>query len=814
MRESLQLMLVGRPFVAIAMLLVAGILAGRYGRWSVEGGLMGLAAVVPFLFWRRSRWVAAAMGIFVVGATLYSERYRVRSPDDVRVVLSGEPELVTVRGKLVETPRVREVQAGKGEIAYSYGTIEVLELRKNKEEWRSATGRVAARLRGELTRDFFQGRTVEVDGVIAFPARASTPGLFDYRAYLHNTRVFYQLKTDSTNDWRLMSFEKMPVTERFRNWAAAVLQRGVPTEDEATEIIAAMTLGLRNSLSGEMSDVFMRTGTLHIVAISGLHVACIAYFFSRILRLFGMPRSVEGLIIIAVVWFYTLATGLQSSACRSALMATIFMMVWIVRRPTDLLNTVAASAALILAAQPEQLFQASFQLSFSVVTVIAMVVTFIERNYPKASVELRHAILRIDPLLPYELVPRWKKGVKWALGLAFANLVVSVASWVGSMPLTAHYFNTVTPVSLAANLLAVPLSSVSLGATVVSILVPWVAPLSNYVAWLFMTWTIEVVRWFGSFSFGYFYVSRPHPLFMVAYAAAVAVLVIPRLRIGLRRYASAAVVGLLSVLWLGFVYAQKPVATLTVLPCAGTPVLVEESGGRELLIDCSSARDADYMVKRFLRAKGLGSIDHLLITHGDAQVVGGFGLMWNEFAPEKVYTSGARMRSPGYREAIGLLARNKDRWETVDAGEDVAGWTLLHPPEMVRAFPRADDNAVVLRKKIGNWTILHLSDLGEAGQRKLLESNGDLRADVVVAGLPEQGEPLMEELLEVIAPRVIILGTTEYPYTARGTPMLRKRLEGSGAKVYYVDEEDAVTVTVNLDVCVVKTMAGDSVSLR
>ena len=193
-------------------------------------------------------------------------------------------------------------------MAYSYATIDVSELQVQKQEWRSASGRIAVRLRGELGGEFFRGRTVEVAGVIAYPAKAAAPGLFDYRAYLHNTRVFYQLKSDSPKDWQLQSHEPMPITERFRRWAQKQLQRGVPA-DEASETIAAMTLGLRNSMSGEMSDVFMRTGTLHIIAISGLHVACIAYFFSCVVRLFGLPRSIEGLIIIGVVWFYTAATG-------------------------------------------------------------------------------------------------------------------------------------------------------------------------------------------------------------------------------------------------------------------------------------------------------------------------------------------------------------------------------------------------------------------------------------------------------------------------------------------------------------------------
>lgn len=802
-----------RPFVAVAVLLTGGIVAVRYSKVELEWCLAGLGFAAGMVVWRKTRVVGVAAAIFALGMAVYAGRYRVGSADDLRVVLSGEPELVTVRGRLLDSPAVREFQSGAREVAYSYASLEVSEI-EHQKQWRPAAGRVVTRTRGELAAGFFQGRTVEVTGVIAFPAKAAAPGLFDYRAYLHNTRIFHQVKSDSTNDWRLLSFESMPLTEQFRRWAEAQLQRGVPARDEASEIIAAMALGLRNTLSGEMRDVFMRTGTMHIIAISGLHVACITGFLCFVLvRIMGLSRAVGGIIVLVLVWFYTAATGLQSSAVRSALMASVFIMGWVLRRPGELLNALAASAVLILVVQPEQLFQASFQLSFSVVLVIALAVMWIAREYPDGTNSLKLRMLRIDPLLPYELAPSWKKAAHVALGFLLGNFLISAASWIGSLPLTAYYFNTVTPVSLLANLVAVPLSSVSLGATVVSILVPPVGPVSNYIAWLFMGWTIQAVELFGAFPLGYFYVPRPNAVFMVAYSLAVAVLFIPALRLGLRKVSSALVVAVLSLFWLGSVYVGQPIARLTVLPCAGTPVFVESAGANDLLIDCSSERDAELMVTRFLRAKGRGSIDRLLLTHGDAQVSGGFPVVWREFRPEVVLTSEVKMRSPGYRKAIGVLEENRARWKTIGAGDEVDGWQVLHPPLEEKGFPRADDNAVVLRRRIGSWTVLHLSELGTAGQARLIESGENLRGDVVIAGMPEQGEPLSAELLDAIQPKVIILGTTEYPYRSQGTPELRKRLEASGATVFYVHENGAVTISVTREECLINSMEGRRVAL-
>src|SRR6185312_5587192 len=117
---------------------------------------------------------------------------------------------------------------------------------------------------------------------------------------------------------------------------------------------------------------FIRTGTMHIFAISGLHVALIAAILVQLLRFFQIPRGACGLVIIPLIWFYTGATGWQPSAIRSTIMSSMVVLGWSLKRPSNLLNSLLASAVIILIWQPEQLFQASFQLSFFVVLSMAL----------------------------------------------------------------------------------------------------------------------------------------------------------------------------------------------------------------------------------------------------------------------------------------------------------------------------------------------------------------------------------------------------------------------------------------------------------
>ncbi len=782
---------------------MGGIVLARFSNAPNAISLTLIVIVIALCLVRKARWLGLAIGVLVIGFLLYAARYRVTSATDLRRQFTGEPELVTVRGTIVETPSPRDFYSASNSVVYTHALLQVREIARNKQ-WIPATGQLATRTRGELSSDFSQNRQVQVIGVLERPPRAAAPGLFDYRAYLEHQRIFFQLKSDSTNDWQLLSFESLPLPERFRRWAELQLQRGLP-HDKQLDLILAMTLGMRSALSGEASEPFMRTGTLHIFAVSGLHVACIAGFILFLLQWCGLSREHAGLSTLPLIWFYTLATGWQSSAIRAALMFSVIIAGGILKRPSDLLNSTAAAAVLILLFQPEQLFQTGFQLSFVVVASIALLLPAIQKFRP--------AFLSPDPFLPRSLLPRWRIWSEPLWKFAGAMLAVSLASWIGSMPLTAYYFNIVTVSSFLANLVAVPLSSVSLASTVFSLLLPPLGPFFNYIAWVFMWYTTEFTQLCAQIPFGYFYVPKPNPLFFLFYFAGMMTLFIPGLRSGRRHLVTIPTVGVLGLVWLASVLVGRPLATITVLPCAGTPTLFEIPHEPTLLVDASSERDAGYMLKRFLRARGLGSVDHLLLTHGDAQNVGGFTTIWEEFRPQTVITTRVRARSPYYRDALRVLEQLPARWKTVAAGEQFGDWTIFHPPNG-RGAPRADDNSVVFKRRIGSWRILHVADLGADGQKQLLESGEDLAAEILIAGMPERDEPLPDELLAAVRPRAIVLGTTRYPYTSEGTPELKARLERTGASVLCLTDTDAVTIRIHRDACRISGMSGTAIELR
>src|SRR5439155_2943424 len=215
----------------------------------------------------------------------------------------------------------------------------------------------------------------------------------------------------------------------------------------------------------------------------------------------------------------------------------------------------------------------------------------------------------------------------------------------------------------------------------------------------------------------------------------------------------------------------------------------------------------------FLRARGVNCLSALLLTHGDLHHVGGFDSLAKDFSIAQVLTSSAHFRSHAYREIVQQLERQPQQWRKVHRGDRIGQWTFLHPAPADR-YAKADDSAIVLLGEFYRIRVLLVSDLGQAGQRTLLERQPELRADLIVAGFPRGGEPLSHELLEVIQPRVILLAGAEFPSTAHASAKLCQPLDRLEIPVICTDISGAATIKIGPAGWELRTMRGANLAGR
>jgi competence protein ComEC len=749
--------------------------------------------------------------IAFAGWTNLASRTAMVSPNDLRALLGNTNAIVTVRGTLIETPHWRITERDGLQTERSVAQVRVTALHRDAN-WQPAAGSIIVTTPGTLAASFFAGQPVEVTGVISRPASPLAEGLFDYRDYLQTRGIFYQLKTSSTNDWQLGAapLTKPPLTDRFLNWSKHTLALGLP-EDEPLRLLWAMTLGWRTALTADISEPFLRAGTMHLFAIDGLRIALISGMLVALLRVLQVSRAWCGIVAIPAIWFYTAATGWESSAIRASVMMTVVLGGWALKRPGDTVNSLAAAAFIILLWEPRQLFEASFQLSFFVVLVIALMLPPLNK--------ISDRLWQGDPLLPDELLPRWRRALIATLRMLSRYCALSFAAWVGSIPLAARYFHLFSPVSTPANIVAVPLGTLALtsnlGSLVCGTWFPWATELFNHSAWFFMSAMTAVSEFSTKIPGAFFYVPAPSWLEIgIYYAVLVGALsgwlFAPKQRIW---SATALVIIVAGCLW--HWQTTRGETELTVLPLNGGHAVFVDAAGRknDWLVNCGDENAVNFTLKPFLRAQGVNRIPRLVLTHGDLRSSGGAELLNTLFGIGEIYTSPARFRSPAYREFIAEFEKQPGRHQIINRGSAAGCWQAF-APDATDDFERADDASLVLLGNFCGTRVLLLSDLGRAGQNVLLSRTNHLPADIVIAGLPGEGEPLCDALLDAAQPKVIVIADSEFPAPRRAGPKLRARLEQRGIPVIYTRTAGAVTILSRPDGWELRTMDGQKKSYR
>jgi competence protein ComEC len=782
-----------RPLGPVALLYCGGLIVGDWvslpWRWLVVGvAILSLGS----LLCRQGRFYFLGGLLVLTGWANMTWRTVLISPDDLRKVIGETQETVVLRGKLIETPYHRIRDFGETNSLRTVAFIDAEQVLLQGTNWQRVAGQVMVSTTGALSNNVFGGQMVEIAGMLRLPKTAEAPGLFDYREYLRRQGIYYQLYARSAEAWHIVSSPtRPPIADRFCAWAQATLAQGLPEEDEPLRLLWAMTLGWKTALTGEVSEPFMRSGTMHIFAISGLHIALIALLFIKFLQVFRVSRVYCGIIVIPLIWFYTGVTGWQASAIRSTIMTTVIVAGWSLKRPSDLLNSLAAAGLIILAWDPQQFFQASFQLSFFVVLSLAL--------FAPVFVNIRDRWLDEDPFLPEDLAPLWRRILKKCLRILTGGLITSLAAWIGSAPLIAYYFHLFTPGSLLANLLVVPLSSVALacnlGSLVVGAWFPYAAELFNNSAWFCMYLMVEISEWFAWMRGACFYIGSPSALsFILYYAVVCSVLAGWLVRPKVRWWVGGGL-AVLTILWLAQWRLENSATRLTILPLQGGEAIYLDTPGskNDCLIDCGNTEHVQYVTQPFLRAQGVNRLPRLILTHGDSQHVAGAEMIRAGFAVREIDTSPMPFRSAVYRKLRQSFEEHQGLNRTITEGEHIGLWKVLHPG-LADNFSRADDKALVLRGEFEGVSVLLLSDLGKSGQNAMASRSMNLRSDIVVAGLPSQDEPLAEGLLDLIQPRLIIITDSDYPATARASEKLQERLAQRNVAIIYTHDTGTLTL--------------------
>jgi len=318
--------------------------------------------------------------------------------------------------------------------------IKVEELKIN-ENWIKTSGEVLVKvfsaeggsaLPGKKN-DFTYGDRLFLSGNLYRPFSFSK-GEFNYRNYLKHQGIYLilslkkgsivkQLGKNISNPIKFFAFQ-------MRHKMKGVIVKNL--SPFSTGILNAIILGERQNLPAYVRDILVKAGTVHIIAISGLHLGIVAFIILLTLKIIKIPRRPRYILTILLLIFYCLLTGANAPVVRSTVMAMTLLFSYFLKREVNIYNSLSLAALIILAANPWQLFEISFQLSF-------LSVFFIVWLAPK-----------IKSLFPEKL-----NKIPW-IGFLISVFSVSFAAWLGLLPLIAYYFRVLSPITIIANMIIVP----------------------------------------------------------------------------------------------------------------------------------------------------------------------------------------------------------------------------------------------------------------------------------------------------------------------------------------------------------------------
>ncbi len=760
---------------------------------------------------RRLASLSLAVAVLCLGGGWHHVHWFLFPSNDLASFSQNAPQPAAVRGIIASLPEVRPapafdpLQLAAAEERTQFD-LQATEIRVGGL-WQPASGLCSVMVEGRLA-EFLPGDRIQVFGQLSRQQPAGNPGEFDFAADHRAEGRLTALRAPQPEGVTLLDngdeFNYRRGIAKIRRSCRNSIDKYLPRE--LAGFAAALLIGERQDLGTSRRDAFLMTNSMHFLAISGLHIGILAAGLFALLRLGWVPRRWALGSVVIVTFAYLIISGAQPPAVRSFILAAVVCGGLLLNRSWVGLNSLALAGLFVLAVNPNDLFRVGPQLSFLAVLTLMTVAPYCARL----------GTIR-DPLLQliHQNSPWPRRAIRWLAVIYLRGALISLCVWLVTLPLVAARFHLLSPVASPLSPIIWPLIAIALfsGFGVLAF-GSWLPPVAICFAWVAQQ-MLNIIDWCVDTAAGirgsHAWVSGPDDWWLVGFYLLVCGLMIFRPRRRMLIATTAVLVVWLSVGAIdGLTLNERPVGTLrcTVLSMRhGCCVVLELPDQQVLVYDAGrlgSPRGAVQSISAFLWARGIGKIDHLVVSHDDADHFNAVpGLIKRDFGIAQVHTP-PRMLD-GELSAATAALRDAIQDSRVSTSQVHRGQVLmqslneehpyrvavLHPPET--AFDGSDNSqSIVLLIEYAGRTILLPGDLEPPGLEMVLATE-PIDSDFLLA--PHHGSRSSDPpgFAAWCQPDLTVISGGRNFAVDDVTEDYRR----AGSKVFHTAEHGAVTYTID-----------------
>lgn len=653
------------------------------------------------------------------------------------------------------------------------------------------------------------GSYVRVFGEVSPFLQATNPGEFDAAAYyrrkdclfaLRKTKITAQTKTYG----RLEEF-----LSQLRYESEVLFRKLLGEKNGATA--SAMVLGQKKGMDSEVKALYQGAGISHLLAISGLHLSLIGAGLFGLLKKVRLPVALSAGISTWILIVYAQLTGMGISTRRALVMFLLFLAAGLLKRTPDLPTSLAVAALLLLVPRPQRILDAGFQLSFSAVLGIAVMIPVLQDGWEDAAPSLRVT----DGVAGWNIA---RTAIVRTCRLLRKNILAGLGITMTMLPFLLIHFYEWSPWSVLLNLAVIPLMGILLpclmGLQLVARLTAFTHCLElpqhllcTAIEAIFSCYE-QLCRFTTALPGSILHTGYPTWQTLTAYTIGLIALAVSgkKLRPHLRLAAAVCLMGI-------FLIRLPGELNVTMLDVGqGECVGIETREHHVYLVDAGSTskkKTGQYQIIPWLKYIGTRSVEGIFITHWDEDHISAVGelLEWSKSSRVKIrriFLPDVALKDEVLETLLQQIEEANVSVEYLSAGERMTDGALqiscLHP--YAKKVPEdRNDASLVLRLSQGDFQMLLTGDLEKSGEDWLMEqarpaTQNPLRCTILDAGHHGASNATGEALLDLAQPGVVLISCGKNNRYGHPAPETLKRLEERGIRWYSTAEVGAIQVQV------------------